>query len=232
MKTFTTVIAKFLLGVLALSLSSCENNASTNAECIQLKKEIKQLEKQIVLLEKQVGSAEQPKNIISSKTALELFTEYNKRAQLIDKVEQTDANGKPFKATRSMFYPIDQLRNYLAYIYKISNEAGVTPSGYRFYFAKYPDPYDERKLYAKRQTIFIAPTVEKKDEQGNIKHLSYLFDKDQNITLLDPILEERQKNQKEGQDSNLLSTLEDPELPEISTIANELSGTPPMNTNE
>lgn len=225
MKTLKTLVIKiFLFGIL-FSLGSCEQIQTDNKAVIELKEKINRLENTIADLEAQLGRADRPDNIISSRMARKIFNEYNQRAKLIDEVEQTDGEGKPFKATRSLFYPVDELRNYLSYIQKISEEAGIKPSGYRFYFAKYPDEYEPRKLYSKRQTIFIAPTLSKEDNQGNTTHLSYLFNTDKKVILLDELLEKG--NRQNTQKASFFSILNSQEIGEVSTIANELGASPP-----
>jgi len=129
---------------------------------------------------------------------------------------------------------INDLQQYLRYVKKLSRKAQVQPSGFRFYYALYPDSYirdDKDKRYAKRQTFFIAPTKAVKDAAGNIEHLGYTLDNNFKVELLkekiglDSRLGTDGKTYQTGSFFNFsLSTFQE----NNSLIANELTGSPPM----
>ncbi|MDY8136773.1 hypothetical protein [Aquimarina sp. 2201CG5-10] len=229
MKRLNNLIRSIMvMGITMILVTSCTPGGQDNAEIERYKKQIKELKQQVAELQEQIGSTDRPKRIISSAEAQIIFQEYNKRSDMIKEYIQTDAVGNRFDPTRSLYYPIDELRNYMAYIHKISKEADVKPTGYRFYFAAYPEEY-ERELYAKRQTMFIAPTIEKKDASGKTKQVAYLFDKNKKVLYLDDIIQEPLEGKKPNvQKGSLFSFLSNLQEGEISTVANELAGSPPM----
>lgn len=55
--------------------------------------------------------------------------------------------------SRSCFYTLDELREYLNYVEELSNEQNIDNPGIRLYFAAYNDDSN------KKATIFLAPTV-------------------------------------------------------------------------
>ncbi|WP_299603669.1 hypothetical protein [uncultured Aquimarina sp.] len=239
MKLQTNLIKQYLMIACAcLLLGSCnKSNEATNcAELETYKKKIEAYEKEITALKSQLGNIDdkrKPENIIQSGFAKEIFHLYDQREELINEVVGQDGEGNEFKATRSLFYDIDELQKYIRYVRVQSRRAKVKPSGFRFYFALYPDNYlrdKEDKRYAKRQTFFIAPTQEVKDAAGNIEHLGYTLDNNFKVELLrdkiglDSRIDKNGNIQKAGFFS--FSTMQEDE--ENSLIANELTGSPPM----
>lgn len=233
MKKLTNHTLRILMaGLLILLVGSCTGEHGNE----QYIKQIKELKEQIAELQEQLGQVndEKPKNIITSVQARKLYDNYaRKRVKFIDSLVGEGPDGKPFEATRSLFYDLDSLKNYLAYINRISKKAGVEPTGLRFYFGVYADNYvrGNSRAYAKRQTFFIAPTLPKK--VGDTKRqVGYTISDDFKVEFLtDKIdldsrtgsLQNKTKLQEAGL-FNFSITIDD-EL--NSTIGNEYSGTPP-----
>jgi len=167
-------------------LYSCKQD--TNAEIQEFQKKITEYENQIKDLKDALNydKAEKPSNIISSDQATKMYNLYSRRVRTINKEVGKDKKGKQFNATRSLFYDLGELENYIAYIKKQSKTAKVTPSGIRIYFAVYPDDHVRDKNntdYANRQTLFFSPTVEQVVD-GNTIHLGYTLSNDHSIMLL------------------------------------------------
>jgi len=217
-------------------LTSCKDGQVNTQEITEYKSKIETYEKEIKELKarlEEVGSHRRPDNIIQSDFAKEIYHLYDKREALINEVVGQDGENKPFKATRSLFYDINDLQQYLRYVKKLSRKAQVQPSGFRFYYALYPDTYlrdDKDKKYAKRQTFFIAPTKAVKDAAGNIEHLGYTLDNNFKVELLrekiglDSRLGADGKTYQTGSFFNFsLSSFEE----DNSLIANEIHSSPP-----
>ncbi|MFD2564023.1 hypothetical protein [Aquimarina rubra] len=243
MKRQTNPIKQYVLIAFAFILmTSCKEAAQTadSSELAACKEKIEAYEKEIAALKEQLGDVadgkhrRRPENIIQSDFAKEIYHLYDKREELINEVVGQDGEGNDFKATRSLFYDIDDLQQYIKYVKIKSRKAGVTPSGFRFYFALYPDNYvrnRENKKYAKRQTFFLAPTKEVKDAEGNIEHLGYTLDNKFNVELLKEKIGLDSRIGKDGkvyQKAGFFNLNLNLEEEENSLIANEVTGTPPM----
>ncbi|SEL22192.1 hypothetical protein SAMN04487910_2065 [Aquimarina amphilecti] len=238
MKLQTNPIKKYLMIVFAcLSVISCKDTVQTNsAELEKFTNTIKQKDSIINELQKQLGNITNdkrtPENIIQSDFAKKIYHLYNDREDLINKVVGKDGIGEPFKATRSLFYDIDELQKYIRYVKIKSRRAGEKPSGFRFYFALYPEDYIRNKTnkrYAKRQTFFIAPTKAVKDVAGNIEHVGYTLDNNFKVELLTEKIGLDSRMDKDGniQKGSFFSFNTAIEDEENSLIANELTGSPP-----
>ncbi|MHA7055926.1 hypothetical protein ACWGOQ_0001805 [Aquimarina sp. M1] len=234
-----------IIALTCILMASCNEAGPTtdSAALAECKKKIEAYEKEIAALKEQLGDVvedkrSRPENIIQSSFAKEIYHLYNEREELINEVVGQDGDGDAFKATRSLFYDINDLQHYIQYVKKQSRKAKVRPSGFRFYFALYPDNYirdRENKKYAKRQTLFIAPTKAVKDSNGNIEQLGYTLDNKFNVELLrekigtgSRIGKDGKVYQKAGVFNLNLNTFEE----ENSLIANELAGSPPMGKDE
>lgn len=219
----------FFLLILVGFFSGCEHTNADNMVIEKYEKEIQKLQEEIKELKDQLGNqnSNKPKNLISPEFARKIFQEYNKREELINEVVGTDGVGERFMATRSLFYDIDELQNYIRYVKRMSQKAKVEPTGFNFYFALYPEDYErEDKLYAKRQTFFIAPTLEKGKKQ-----LGYTLDDNFNVVLLGEAIGNPYEGGKSGKKQKAGFFSFSSALPafENSLISNEIAGTPPMN---
>ena len=247
MKSLTNLFKQVIPIVFAMtSIISCTEGNKSNSTEIQAtleeyKKKIDSLEQENKILKESSNplgitttNIKKPNHIIQSDFAQKIYHLYDNREQLINKVVRKNSEGNDFNATRSLFYDIDDLFDYLVYIKKLSKKAEVQPSGLRFYFALYADDYirnGEDKKYAKRQTFFIAPTTEVKDDKGNIEHLGYTLDNNFKVELLQEkirldrrLSEDGKLYQKAGFFNFSTNTAF---IEENSLIANEFTGTPP-----
>ncbi|WP_299243910.1 hypothetical protein [uncultured Aquimarina sp.] len=242
MKQQTNRIKQYLIiAIILIAMPSCNNDTQIKEfknQIEALNVTLKSKDSTILSLKEQLGNGPDtrraPKNIIQSDFAKEIYHLYDEREELINEVVGQDGDDKPFKATRSLFYDFNDLQQYIRYVKIKSRKARVKPSGFRFYFALYPDDYvrdGKNKKYAQRQTFFIAPTVRKK-VGGKLVDLGYTLDNKFNVELLKDIIGFDSIRGKDGKlyqragffNVNLSNLLEE----ENSLIANEVTGTPPM----
>ncbi|WP_109851412.1 hypothetical protein [Aquimarina sp. AU58] len=226
--TKTVAIAALLL----VSLSSCDKKHDND----KYLKQIKELKQEIAELKEQLGTIDdrKPKNIITLEKAKKLYDNYSDtRVKWTNESMLSHANVKSFEVTRSLFYDIDSLYNYLNYIKRVSKEAKIKPSGFRFYFGSYDRDYkrDGDTAYAHRQTIFIAPTISKQVGKETM-HLGYTLSSDFKVELL----KEKIGTDSRGQSANGSSmqkaslfnfSINTNMFSENSTIANEINSSPP-----
>ncbi|WP_281989382.1 hypothetical protein [Aquimarina aggregata] len=203
MKT-QTHLSKYILLFTVLIISifffhSCQQDSTIDVfEEEEYLKKIEAYEAKIAALEEKLGQEKlnrrRPNHIISLRKAQLIYKAYDKRADLIsdavgpvDDVSNSGRRIARFEPTRSLFYEISDLRNYLAYIDELSEKAGIKPTGLRFYFALYPENYispSGSNENARRQTIFIAPTTEKEYE-NRIVQMGYTLNNDFKVVFLD-----------------------------------------------
>lgn len=108
-----------------------------------------------------------PTQLISAEMASDLEKNYKKyRSTLIDSTyNMEDAN--------AIWYSIDELENYIAYVRTQTKEKGVTMDGIRFYMGVYPSSNKEK---AGMTTIFMVPTQAANDI--NTGGMNYSFQGD------------------------------------------------------
>ncbi len=183
-------------------------------------------------------AVKKPNEIISLTQAVDMYTEYSrKRVPYIEEIEETDASGNPFKATRSLFFEYGQLNKYLEYVKQETSKRDIKVTGFRFYLAKYPENEysnaDARVKYPKRQTFFIAPTTTNTVD-GEEFDSGFTLGQNGEILLLEKVLEGKSKslgsngrfnNLNEAGIANLFNWILQEEGPSL--IANELNSSPP-----
>ncbi|TPN86166.1 hypothetical protein [Aquimarina algicola] len=196
-----------------------------------------------------------PEEIISLNDAIELYSEYTTNRSCIIKAYEGGKDSiintlcpskrKPdlnFIPSRAFHLEEEFLEQYLAYIKQVTGDT-VKVSGYRLYLGNYPDSTNLRdgkgirKLDKRRNTIFIAPTMF--HEQTNAHRGFTFIDKNNDgkveLQFIEELLESGESpvgEGKESQDSRIntasfFSFYSTSFNDEISTIANELGGSPP-----
>ncbi|PHR73603.1 MAG: hypothetical protein COA67_02430 [Lutibacter sp.] len=97
-----------------------------------------------------------PEQSISYKEMAIMLAQYQATREPILK------NGLGFEDTREVWFQIDSLKKYLAYVEKLSKDSGVEITGFNFISAAYPDKpiYGNQKNY---QTLILNPTTTKGD---------------------------------------------------------------------
>ncbi|WP_101446980.1 hypothetical protein [Aquimarina sp. MAR_2010_214] len=231
----STFFALFLALISSLFfLHSCQQDSAIEVlEEEEYLRKIETLETKVKDLEEKLGQEKsrrrKPKNIISFTQAQRIYKNYDDRADLISEVVNTDSNGTSFKPTRSMFYEISELRSYLSYVDELSQKSGVKTTGLRFYFALYSDTYvssSGSNKNARHQTIFIAPTLEKKYD-NHILHIGYTLNNDGKVKLLDKNNGFSHLRRNRNKTDNLSFPRKISGDDKYSLIANQLGATPP-----
>lgn len=125
--------------------------------------------------EKRTGTeVEAPEQIISIEEAKSMYDDYTKRrVGLIQKFEDSINVSKKdttkFDVARYTFYDYKTIKQYLEYIEKAAEEAGVEISTLRFYHSNYPDQekFANGKpiVHPRQNSVFIIPAMEFEGEQ-------------------------------------------------------------------
>ncbi|WP_445747719.1 hypothetical protein [Polaribacter sp.] len=76
----------------------------------------------------------------------------------LDKYMKRISKGKDSISTIYNWYKLEDLKQYIAYIEKISKEKGIPVTGFRIYPSEYPENYTNQKLKG-RQTLIFTPTT-------------------------------------------------------------------------
>jgi len=107
-------------------------------------------------------------HIIKADKAINLYNNYKKQRIDIFKDTLKKLYGNDFKDTRTIWFDLKTIKNYIAYVEQKSAENNIEPEGLQFYFSVYSD---DMKKQSNQQTFFIAPTI-KKDN----RHLGYTLE--------------------------------------------------------
>jgi len=126
--------------------------------------------------------AEMITQIIPLKDAVDSYKDYGKNRLKILKDTLKIKYGKDFNDTRTVWFDIETLKQYLIYVEEKSKEAGVDPKGLQFYFTVESEKSEGKKK--NHQNFFIAPTKSNDLESG------YTLDKDGKVILLKEKLKE------------------------------------------
>ena len=133
MKKLTNLFTIIAVIAGVIIFNSCDNIQQENLkpQLEEYKKKIEEYEKTIADLKERLEfeKGEKPDNIIDSRFAKNLYDNYTPRAEWINENVGSDGDGNPFIATRSLYYDINELYNYLAYVRRQSREANVKQSG-------------------------------------------------------------------------------------------------------
>lgn len=122
-----------------------------------------------------------PAQIISVETAKEMYDSYTTRRVGIIKEYEARTGDTLFDPSRYGWYDYETLKQYMAFIEKEAQEAGVEISGISFYFTNYPDKQkfnDGAPIrYPRQNSFFLLPTM---NEEG--KDIGFLTSTDANGT--------------------------------------------------
>ena len=112
---------------------------------------------------------EKPSNVISYKEMASMFKEYdNGQKVILDKYIATKTKGRDSIATISQFFSLSELKQYIAYVEKLSKEKDIKLTGIKIFTAAYPSDY-EKKEYRNRVSFILAPTA----NIGDKKNVAY-----------------------------------------------------------
>ncbi len=113
-------------------------------------------------------SSKRPSNAITYKEMASMFHEYDTGQKLVlDKYRENytgDANDAV--ETISHYYEINQLKQYIKYLERISKEKEIKLTGVRIFSAAYPKNYSNKSLRG-RHTLIFMPTA-KIGEKNNV----------------------------------------------------------------
>mgnify|MGYP005995127335 FL=1 len=136
MKSITQKILLLLCFTIALSACNTENS-----KCEQI-------------------DNSRPSNAITYKEMASMFSEYdNGQKKVLDTYRKEIIGAKDSVESVSHFYEIKQLKQYIAYLERISKEKDIELTGVRIFSAAYPKNHANRKLRG-RQTLVFMPTAE------------------------------------------------------------------------
>lgn len=108
-----------------------------------------------------------PENAITYQEMADMFHQYDiGQKKVLDKyrVEFTNNENDNIESI-SHFYELDQLKQYIAYLEKLSKEKEIELTGIRIFSAAYPKKYSDKKLSG-RQTLIFMPTAKIGDRNG------------------------------------------------------------------
>jgi len=104
-------------------------------------------------------NSKRPNIAITYEEMAEMFDEYDDGAKkVLDKYMKKESKGKDSVSTISNWYRLEDLKQYIAYLEKISAEKGIKLTGIKIYPATYPKDYGIKK-YRERQTLIFTPTT-------------------------------------------------------------------------
>ncbi|SHM86174.1 hypothetical protein SAMN05720268_1032 [Polaribacter sp. KT 15] len=131
---------------LTIVLMSCNNEKKQ-------KKEIMQHAEKIV-------NSKRPSNAITYKEMASMFHEYDTGQKVVlDKYrENYTGDSNDAVETVSHFYEINQLKQYISYLERISKEKEIPLTGLRIFSAAYPKNYADKSLRG-RHTLVFMPTA-------------------------------------------------------------------------
>lgn len=100
-----------------------------------------------------------PSQAITYEEMSEMMDSYNIGAKLeLDNYMKKISNGKDSISTVYNWYKIEDLKQYIAYVERISKEKKIPVTGFRIYPTSYPINYYDEKLMG-RQTLIFTPTT-------------------------------------------------------------------------
>jgi hypothetical protein len=110
-----------------------------------------------------------PAQAITYKEMASMFKEYdNGQKVVLDEYINKKTEGRDKVATISQFFTLSELKQYIAYVEKLSKEKEIDLTGIRIFTAAYPSDY-EKKEYRNRVSFILAPTT----NIGENKNVAY-----------------------------------------------------------
>ncbi len=107
-----------------------------------------------------------PSQAITYKEMASMFKEYdNGQKKVLDEYITKKSDGKQKVATISEFFRIDELKQYIAYIEKLSKEKDIKLTGVKIFTAAYPSDYDIKE-YRNRVSFILMPTTNIGDDKN------------------------------------------------------------------
>jgi len=110
------------------------------------------------------AKAEMLEQIIPLKDAVDQYKDYGKNRVKILKDTLKKKYGKDFSDTRTVWFDLETIKQYILHVEEESEKAGLDPKGIQFYFGVESDKASGKKK--NHQTFFIAPTKTDDLESG------------------------------------------------------------------
>jgi hypothetical protein len=105
------------------------------------------------------SNSKKPSQVITYKEMSEMMYAYDKGAKKeLDKYIKKESGGKDTISTDYNWYKLDDLKQYIAYIERISKEKNIPVTGFRITPSEYPKNYTDKSL-RNRITIIFTPTT-------------------------------------------------------------------------
>jgi len=109
---------------------------------------------------------ERPSQAISYKEMAVMFDEYdNGQKTVLDTYINTKTKGKDSLATISQFFSLDELKQYIAYLEKLSKDKEIELTGIKIFTAAYPSDYKVEE-YQNRMSFILMPTTNIGDQKN------------------------------------------------------------------
>lgn len=167
---------------------------------------------------------EKPSNVITYKEMANMFHQYDiGQKPILDAYRKNFSGNKEDVASISHFYEINQLKQYIAYLEKLSKEKDIKLTGVRIFSAAYPKDYRQDKSLSGRHSLIFMPTA-----KINGKDIAFepLYSKKGKAVPFTKFLQQfSSKESKEVMRASFLPLLPQDDL--LSSGANRLDVTPP-----
>jgi hypothetical protein len=104
-------------------------------------------------------NSKKPSQVITYEEMADMMDAFNEGPKKeLNKYLKKVSKGKDSVSTIYNWYKLDDLKQYIAYIEKISEEKEIPVTGFRIYPSTYPKNYKEKEL-RNLQTLFFTPTT-------------------------------------------------------------------------
>jgi hypothetical protein len=104
-------------------------------------------------------NSKRPSQAITYKEMASMFKAYDKgQRKVLNKFIKKKSKGKDTIATLSEFFTISELKQYIAYVERLSAEKEIELTGIRIFTSAYPSNYKIPE-YRNRVTFMLAPTA-------------------------------------------------------------------------
>lgn len=104
-------------------------------------------------------NSKKPSQVITYKEMASMMNTYDNGAKKeLNKYLKKVSKGKDSISTTYNWYKLDDLKQYIAYVERISKEKGIELTGFRIIPTQYPKNYKD-SVYQNRTTIIFTPTT-------------------------------------------------------------------------
>ncbi|SDS37603.1 hypothetical protein SAMN05216503_2866 [Polaribacter sp. KT25b] len=119
--------------------------------------------------EEHIQNSERPVQAISYTEMASMFKEYDNGQRIVlNEYITKKSKGKDSVATISQFFSLSEIKQYIAYIERLSKEKDIDLTGIRIFTSAYPSDY-KIKEYQNRMCFILAPTT----NIGDQKNIAY-----------------------------------------------------------